>query len=123
MPAHHKTSPRGIGIGGHKTDPHAGPMVGDRSFEYYFTSPMAFQEAMQKAKELEKKGMYRRAWRVRLNLDGEQPVYAPARPDIEPPPELTEKEKKELRRKKKRLAALKLAADKLAEELAEHDDE
>jgi ribosomal 50S subunit-associated protein YjgA (DUF615 family) len=78
---------------------------------------MAFQEAMQKAKELEKKGMYRRAWRVRLNLDGEQPVYAPARPDTEPPPELTEKEKKELRRKKKRLNELRLKADKLAEEL------
>jgi hypothetical protein len=83
---------------------------------------MAFHAAMQQAKELEKKGMYRRAWRVRLNLDGEQPVYAPARPDTEPPPELTEKEKKELRRKKKRLAALKLAADKLAEELEEHDE-
>jgi hypothetical protein len=109
MPAHHK-------------DPHAGPTVGDKSFEYYFVSPMDFHAAMKKAKELEKKGMYRRAWRVRLNLDGEQPKVLPPRPDAVPA-ELTEKEKKELRRKKKRLAALKLAADKLAEELAEHDDE
>jgi len=91
MPAHHKPSTKGVGL---KLDSHAGPTVGDRSFEYYFTSPMAFQEAMQKARELEKKGMYRRAWRVRLNLDGEQPVYAPARPDTEPPPELTEKERR-----------------------------
>jgi len=120
MPAHHKPSTKGVGL---KLDSHAGPTVGDRSFEYYFTSPMAFQEAMQKARELEKKGMYRRAWRVRLNLDGEQPVYAPARPDTEPPPELTEKEKKELRRKKKRLNELRLKADKLAEELEEHNHE
>ena len=61
MPASHK-------------DPHAGPTVGDKSFEYYFATPMDFHAAMQRAKELEKKGMYRRAWRVRLNLDGEQPI-------------------------------------------------
>ena len=109
MPASHK-------------DPHSVPSVGDKSFEYYFASPMDFHAAMKKAKELEKKGMYRRAWRVRLNLDGVQPVVVPPRPDA-PPVELTEAEKKELRRKKKRLASLKLAADKLAEELEEHDDE
>ena len=109
MPAHHK-------------DPHAGPMVGDRSFEYYFATPMDFHAAMQRAKELEKKGMYRRAWRVRLNLDGEQPKVLPPRPDVTPV-ELAEKEKKVLRRKKKRLAALRLEADRLAEELEEHDHE
>ena len=109
MPASHK-------------DPHAGPSVGDRSFAYYFATPMDFHAAMQRAKELEKKGMYRRAWRVRLNLDGVQPVVAPPRPDAVPT-ELSEAEKKVLRRKKKRLASLKLAADKLAEELEEHDDE
>jgi hypothetical protein len=94
MPASHK-------------DPHAGPMVGDKSFEYYFTTPMDFHAAMQRAKELEKKGMYRRAWRVRLNLDGEQPVVVPPRPEGIPE-ELSEAEKKELRRKKKRLKADKL---------------
>jgi len=119
MPASHKTSTKGVGL---KLDPHAGPMVGDRSFEYYFVSPQDFRAAMQKAKELEKKGMFRRAWRVRLNLDGPQPVVAPPRPDA-PPAELIEAEKKELRRKKKRLAALKLAADRLAEELEEHNHE
>jgi hypothetical protein len=122
MPAHHKTTSEGVAKPQNtKPDPHAGPMVGDRSFEYYFASPMDFHAAMQKARELEKKGMYRRAWRVRLNLDGEQPVYAPVRPDA-PPPELTEAEKKELRRKKKRLNELRLKADKLAEELEEHDE-
>ena len=109
MPASHK-------------DPHSGPTVGDKSFEYYFVSPMDFHAAMKKAKELEKKGMYRRAWRVRLNLDGVQPVVAPPRPDAVPT-ELSEAEKKVLRRKKKRLASLKLAADKLAEELEEHGHE
>jgi tetrahydromethanopterin S-methyltransferase subunit G len=112
MPAHHKT----------KLDPHAGPSVGDRSFEYYFVSPMDFHAAMQRAKELEKKGMYRRAWRVRLNLDGPQPVVAPPRPEAVPV-ELTEKEKKELRRKKKRLNELKLKVDRLTEELEEHNHE
>jgi hypothetical protein len=83
---------------------------------------MAFHAAMQQAKALEAKGMYRRAWRVRLNLDGEQPKVAPPRPDGIPV-ELTEAEKKELRRKKKRLNELRLKADKLAEELEEHEDE
>jgi hypothetical protein len=46
---------------------------------------------------------------------------APPRPDA-PPAELTEAEKKELRRKKKRLNELRLKADKLAEELEEHDE-
>jgi hypothetical protein len=109
MPAHHK-------------DPHAGPTVGDKSFEYYFVTPMDFHAAMKKAKELEKKGMYRRAWRVRLNLDGVQPKVLPPRPDA-PPAELTEAEKKELRRKRKRLNELRLKADKLAEELEEHGHE
>jgi hypothetical protein len=123
MPAHHKTTPEGVAKPRNaKPDPHAGPMVGDRSFEYYFASPMDFHAAMQKAKELEKRGMYRRAWRVRLNLDGEQPKVMPPRPDGIPV-ELTEAERKELRRKKKRLAALKLAADRLAEELEEHGHE
>jgi tetrahydromethanopterin S-methyltransferase subunit G len=112
MPAHHKT----------KLDPHAGPSVGDRSFEYYFATPMDFHAAMQRAKELEKKGMFRRAWRVRLNLDGPQPVVAPPRPDAVPA-ELTEKEKKELRRKQKRLNDLKLKVDRLTEELEEHNHE
>ena len=109
MPASHK-------------DPHAGPTVGDKSFEYYFASPMDFHAAMKKAKELEKKGMYRRAWRVRLNLDGVQPVVAAPRPEAIPE-ELSEAEKKELRRKKKRLNELRLKADKLAEELEEHGHE
>lgn len=108
MPASHK-------------DPHAGPTVGDKSFEYYFATPMDFHAAMKKAKELEKKGMYRRAWRVRLNLDGVQPVVVPPRPDAVPA-ELTEAEKKELRRKRKRLAALRLEADRLAVELEEHEE-
>ena len=60
-----------------KLDPHAGPTVGDKSYEYYFVSPQDFRAAMQKAKALEAKGMYRRAWRVRWNLDGAQPVYEP----------------------------------------------
>jgi hypothetical protein len=119
MPAGHKPSTKGVGL---KPDPHAGPMVGDRSFACYFATPMDFHAAMQKAKELEKKGMFRRAWRVRLNLDGPQPVVAPPRPAA-PPAELTEAEKKELRRKKKRLNELRLKADKLAEELKEHNHE
>jgi hypothetical protein len=118
MPAHHKNGTKGVGL---KLDPHAGPTVGDKSYEYYFVSPQDFRAAMQKAKELEKRGMYRRAWRVRLNLDGEQPKMAPPRPEAVPA-ELTEAEKKELRRKKKRLNELRLKADKLAEELEEHDE-
>jgi 2-(1,2-epoxy-1,2-dihydrophenyl)acetyl-CoA isomerase len=45
MPAGHKN-------GALKFDPHAGPTVGDKSYEYYFVSPQDFRAAMQKAKEL-----------------------------------------------------------------------
>lgn len=96
-------------------------LVGDKSFQHYFASAKDFHVAMQKAKDLERRGMYRRAWRVRLNLDGTQPVVATPRPDVAPA-ELTEKEQKVLRRKRKRLAALRLEADRLAVELEEHEE-
>ena len=79
--AHHKVSNLGVGHGLSKrnpNDPHGGPMPGDASFRLYFVSAEAYQAAMKKAAQLEAKGMMRRAWRVRLNLDGPQPVYTPA---------------------------------------------
>ena len=79
--AHHKVSNLGVGHGLSKrnpNDPHGGPMPGDASFRLYFISAEAYQAAMKKAAQLEAKGMMRRAWRVRLNLDGPQPVYLPA---------------------------------------------
>lgn len=78
--AHHKISALGVGHGLSKrnaNDPHGGPMPGDASFRLYFVSAEAYQAAMKKAAQLEAKGLMRRAWRVRLNLDGPQPVYPP----------------------------------------------
>jgi hypothetical protein len=78
--AHHKVSNLGVGHGLSKrnaTDPHGGPMPGDASFRLYFVSAEAYQAAMREAAQLEAKGLVRRAWRVRLNLDGPQPVYLP----------------------------------------------
>tara|TARA_R110002126_G_scaffold197646_3_gene345401 strand:- start:160 stop:735 length:576 start_codon:yes stop_codon:yes gene_type:complete len=80
--AHHKVSNLGVGHGlsrrsGAANDPHSGPMPGDASFRLYFVSAEAYQAAMKKAAQLEAKGLMRRAWRVRLNLDGPQPVYTP----------------------------------------------
>ena len=80
--AHHKPSTLGVGHGlsrrsGAANDPHGGPMPGDASFRFYFVTAEAYQAAMKKAAQLEAKGLMRRAWRVRLNLDGPQPVYLP----------------------------------------------
>ena len=94
-------------------------LVGDKSFQPYFASVADFHAAMQRAKDLERRGMYRRAWRVRLNLDGVQPVVLPVRP-AGPPAELTEREKKILYRKRKRLNELKIQIGRLQDELEEH---
>lgn len=71
MPAHHKTSSHGV------RDPHSGPMPGDASFRLHFRSAEEYQAAMALAAKLEAKGLYRRAWRVRWNLDGVPPRYGP----------------------------------------------
>lgn len=71
MSAHHKTSGEGVGrrLAPVKTDPHAGPQGGDATFRYYFDSPEEYLAAMKLAASLEARGLPRRAWRVRLNLD------------------------------------------------------
>jgi DNA-binding transcriptional regulator YiaG len=43
-------------------------------YRLYFVSTEAYMSAMELAARLEGKGLMRRAWRVRLNLDGPQPV-------------------------------------------------
>lgn len=54
--------------------------VDGKAFRLHFPDPAAFEEAMRKADMLETRGLHRRAWRVRLNLDGQQPHYeAPER--------------------------------------------
>ncbi len=79
MPAHHKRSETGVAA----ANPHAGPRIGDASFRAYFQTPEQFQSAMALASRLEAKGLRRRAWRVRLNLDGPQPVYCAPKDDEE----------------------------------------
>ena len=69
MPAHHKPTSAGV------RDPHCGPLPGDASFRLHFSDTAAFQSAMRLAAQLEARGLYRRAWRVRWNLDGPQPTY------------------------------------------------
>ena len=63
----------------------------NESFRYYFIDPVEYFRAMDRAAKLEAIGCPRRAWRVRMNLDGPQPTYAPALPGDEleaegPPP-------------------------------------
>ena len=97
--AHHKVSNLGVGHGLSKRNPndaHGGPMPGDASFRFYFVSAEAYQAAMKKAAQLEAKGLMRRAWRVRLNLDGPQPVYLPTMKIEEYTEEKTEEEGAEL---------------------------
>ena len=71
MPAHHKPTPSGV------RDPHEGPLPGDASYRLHFPDARSFSAAMALAARLDAKGLHRRAWRVRWNLDGQQPVYAP----------------------------------------------
>lgn len=43
---------------------------GQRGFRHFFASRAEYKKAMARAIELERKGCPRRAWRVRLNIDG-----------------------------------------------------
>jgi hypothetical protein len=69
----------------------------DESFRYYFADPMEYRRAMERAAYLESIKCPLRAWRVRLNLDGEIPHYEP--PVAEPDEEIIEKPKKTYVRK------------------------
>jgi len=64
-------------------DPHGGPLPGDASYRLHFASAQDFQRAMALAAKLEFKGLHRRAWRVRWNLDGPQPVRMPVVAEME----------------------------------------
>jgi hypothetical protein len=75
--AHHKRSDFGSGLGRPSYDPHAGPVVGDASYRLHFPDPESFRAAMALAAQLEAKGLSRRAWRVRWNIDGPQPASMP----------------------------------------------
>lgn len=55
----------------------------NESFRYFFADPMEYRRAMARAAYLESVNCPLRAWRVRMNLDGVQPTYAPAGPDDE----------------------------------------
>ena len=52
----------------HKNGP-SGPSKHDTFYRLYFENDEAYLDAMERARRLEKKKMFRRAWRVRLNLD------------------------------------------------------
>jgi hypothetical protein len=107
MSAHHKTSDAGVGHT--NPNPTAG-LVGDRAYQYYFVTPELWRNAMELAKTLESKGMYRRAWRVRLNLDGEQPEFSKTPFKVK---ELSEAEKKARHKDQKRLHFLKTQYEKI----------
>ena len=64
-------------------DPHGGPMPGDASYRLHFPDAESFRAAMALAAKLEAKGLARRAWRVRWNIDGPQPVRMPVAAEIE----------------------------------------
>jgi hypothetical protein len=58
---------------------------GDEGFRFYFPDPEEFRVAMIRAKQLDHANCPRRAWRVRMNLDGTQPTYAPPVVEVETP--------------------------------------
>jgi len=121
MPAHHKTSDSGVGRGQILST----EMRGDASFRPYFVDEAAWAEAMSRAAWLESRNMPRRAWRVRLNVDGPQPSYVPAPVDLDEPDDALETAEtiKEQRLKKNRLKALQRRVRKLKKELEEHNHE
>lgn len=55
----------------------------NESYRYYFIDPQEYRIAMERAAYLDSVKCPLRAWRVRMNLDGVQPTYAPAGPDDE----------------------------------------
>jgi hypothetical protein len=55
----------------------------NESYRYYFINPEDYRRAMERAAYLELINCPLRAWRVRMNLDGTQPTYAPAGPEDE----------------------------------------
>lgn len=55
----------------------------NESYRYYFIDPLEYRLAMERATYLESVNCPLRAWRVRMNLDGAQPTYAPAGPEDE----------------------------------------
>ena len=55
----------------------------NESYRYYFADPQEYRKAMQRAAYLDSVKCPLRAWRVRMNLDGAQPTYAPAGPEDE----------------------------------------
>lgn len=55
----------------------------NESYRYYFIDPQEYRIAMERAAYLDSVKCPLRAWRVRMNLDGTQPTYAPAGPDDE----------------------------------------
>ena len=81
--AHHKRSDCGSGLGRPSYDPHAGPVVGDASYRLHFPDTESFRAAMALAAQLEAKGLSRRAWRVRWNIDGPQPSRMPVPIELE----------------------------------------
>ena len=50
----------------------------NESYRYYFIDPLEYRLAMERAAYLDSVNCPLRAWRVRMNLDGAQPTYAPA---------------------------------------------
>lgn len=48
---------------------------GDEGYRFYFPDPEEFRAAMIRARQLDLAKCPRRAWRVRMNLDGTQPTY------------------------------------------------
>jgi len=63
-------------------DPHGGPLPGDASYRLHFPDADSFRAAMALAAKLEAKGLTRRAWRVRWNLDGQQPARMPVMAEV-----------------------------------------
>jgi hypothetical protein len=70
---------------------------------------------MKVAADLERRGMPRRAWRVRLNLDGPPPK------NLQPPEPEPVLDTAEIKRKKKRLQALLTRVEELKFEIEERD--
>ena len=116
--AHHKISSTGVGRGQLPQN----EMRGDASFRPYFVDEAAWAEAMSRAAWLEARNMPRRAWRVRLNVDGVQPSYASVQAALDDSDEDVENVEvaetlKEKRLKRNRLKALQRRVKKLKKEL------
>lgn len=114
---------------------YARELTSNATYRSHFVTERDWLEAMALAARLEAKGLHRRAWRIRWNLDGEQPLQAwgmpvddddddaPAAKPARPPRPVKPREPVQLSRTSPaaRMAKVRELVDKVRGRMAQQD--